>query len=265
MFNSFLKVRGKVMVICVLIIIGIFITSCSRVAVDVTQIQNENTDLRKQIEDLTLINIEQTRQVNELTSRLDSLLRTLESTNSTPQSPATTPIHTPAPTQPSTSPPNPVLTRYYLESDLMSTTSSDGRNAKWYKHPENGTFTIDGVTYHRGASTDDVGYAIATATASATFDLTEHDITRLSGTFGFARRGNDGRGWNNQNVINATRGSLTVIDADSGRFLGGGDVTLRNHVTQINVDIPQGVNRVSISMEVTGGYVLVAFGDAFFE
>jgi len=155
----------------------------------------------------------------------------------------------------------PVIARRYLESDIFASESSSG----WNSHPENGSFTISGVTYHRGASTNITpNRAGSTDTISAIYDLTGLNVTRLSGTFGLTS-------W-----INGTRGSITVIDADTGRFLGGGSVSYilsaggrrpdpDDSITQINIDIPQGVHRISITMEVRSHRSGVAFGDAFFE
>jgi len=163
-------------------------------------------------------------------------------------------IATPSPIMPTPEPtpaatPIPIAVRYYLESDLFSTISSDG----WNRHPENGSFVIAGVTYHRGFSTNN---SMGSNTVSATFDIFGRGFARLSGDFGYI---------GNRSV--STTGSITVTDAESGRFLGGVNA-ISGQIEVLDVQIPLSTQRITIRMDTWASGIngaQVGLGDAFFE
>lgn len=141
--------------------------------------------------------------------------------------------------------PKPMEVRYYLESDIFPVASSEF----WHGFPANGSFSIRDANYHRGAI---IGHNwVGVSNATATYDISGRGFVRLSGTFGGIRNWNDG--------------SLTVSDADSGRFLGGADVP-RGDAVHVNIDIPPNVQRVTIRIQMmNSSWPGVGFGDAFFS
>jgi len=157
----------------------------------------------------------------------------------TPTAPTSqpTPVPTPAPT------PAPVTVRQYLESDIFSVSLP----ANWNRHPENGAIDMYGVIFHRGISTTERGYGYAI------YDISGRGFTRLKGNFGITALGRGGVA------------SITVTDADSGRFLGGvSEPVAPWHVpVLLDVLIPLETQRISIWIDTPSSRV--GLGDAFFE
>jgi len=146
-------------------------------------------------------------------------------------------------------PPAP-MERLFLETDLMGMTSSQ----HWSRHPSSGTFTMDGVTYHRGVSVSSIARNMVSATA--TYDVAGMGFTRLSGMLGVA---------NIPGIFTiGTRIMLTVTCADSGRSLGGAGVSRGSAAQRVNVFIPPDVRRVTIRLSAEGTSIRAGFGDVYF-
>lgn len=151
-----------------------------------------------------------------------------------------------------------VEVRHYLGSDIFSVESR-----WWVEHPANGSFVMAGVTYHSGVTIEQTRTAPAsrrlgeTMTGAlygrATYDISELGVTKLTGTLG--------------SVNNVTGGTLTVTCADSGRFLGGGDVAGGRNATStdITIEIPSNVQRVTIQLQTPSAWRGPGFGNAFFS
>ena len=166
-------------------------------------------------------------------------------------------------------------TPFYLESDIFA--SKDGDSLR--SHPRDGTFTMNDVTYHTGLTIwerDDTGFAwTSTTVATAIYDVAGLGFTQLTGTLGFANTPFDG-------FFQGSTGTLIVTCADSGRFLGGADVSIHplgssdeyrynNGIpVDVNIDV-SGVEHVKIRLQIDIGNRIpwrtgtIGFGNAFFS
>jgi hypothetical protein len=130
-------------------------------------------------------------------------------------------------------------TMVYLESDIMSTQRSSVT-----RYPASGSFSMGGVTYFRGITTD-----WGNISGSITYNIVGQGFTRLSGTFG--------------RLAGTATGTLTITG--DGRLLGGFEVQ-GGLTTQVDIAIPSDVQQIVIQMQPNGGMNdRVAFADAFFE
>ena len=156
----------------------------------------------------------------------------------------------------------------YLESDIFATTS----NGEWQGYPANGSFAMrayvrgnNDITYHRGLTvhTGDDGWVAAPVEARITYDIANRSVTKLTGIFGYTTYSTSGMG-----IVDHSEGALTVTCAESGRFLGGVGLTSRESPKSVSIDIPPGINKVTIRLfaKTTSVYTTqVGFGDAVFE
>ncbi|MCL2386825.1 MAG: copper amine oxidase N-terminal domain-containing protein [Defluviitaleaceae bacterium] len=169
--------------------------------------------------------------------------------------------------------------RFYLGSDVFATSQiweepertgafrDSQASGGFTTHPVDGSFVMNNVTYHRGMALGLTGLTGGSVTAYATAIYDTLGFTRLSGTFGFHMLNGSG----------TSHGTLIVTCADSGRFLGGADVS-RTTGTGGHTDVPvlvdidvTDVQRVQIRLQVRCSIVNgthsagVGFGDAFFQ
>ena len=142
--------------------------------------------------------------------------------------------------------------RVYLESDIFAESFVPDRDDRpGRKHPADGSFIMGGNTYFTGISVrNDTG-------GTATYEVSGRGFVRLSGTIGHVRGTTDAH----------TAASMTVTCADSGRFLGSGEVRSGAPPQRIDIDIT-GVHRVNIRLR--SGTSLVGgagfgFGAAYFS
>ena len=147
--------------------------------------------------------------------------------------------------------------RFYLENDIFAAESR-----WWNGHPANGSFNMGGSTFHMGVSIENTSTAPAsrrfdgTMTGPlygiATYDISGLGVTVLTGTLG--------------SVGNVTGGTLTVTCADSGRFLGGSDVSGGRNASYhvVTIDIPADVQRVTLLLQ-TRSWRGPGFGNVYFQ
>ncbi|MCL1986758.1 MAG: cell division protein ZapB [Firmicutes bacterium] len=214
--------------------------------------------------DITLL-LQEVRELHEQVSQLNEENERLRTENVEhfvpPTTPATeyvaesTPVPTPIPTAEPTPPPT---RRFYLESDIFA-----AETEWWNGHPANGSFTMSGTTFHTGVTIENTfsapssrrldGTMTGPLFGRATYDIAGLGITYLIGTLG--------------SVSNITGGSLTVSCADTGRFLGGGDVSGGQNATLNNIviEIPTDVQRVTLLLQTPRAWNGPGFGNAFFE
>ncbi|MCL2388194.1 MAG: copper amine oxidase N-terminal domain-containing protein [Defluviitaleaceae bacterium] len=174
----------------------------------------------------------------------------------------------------------PPVARFFLESDVFATSLNfeepprghggigvggfaPQSSAVFTQHPASGSFVMNDITYHRGLSLELTGLAGAWAGSTTAYATSTYDtlgFTRLSGVFGFNMLGLLGGG--------TAQGTLVVTCADTGRFLGGADVSHYSN-TQEHVDIDiSGVQRVQLRFQINTNRtsaVGVGFGDAYFR
>ncbi|MCL2388193.1 MAG: copper amine oxidase N-terminal domain-containing protein [Defluviitaleaceae bacterium] len=176
----------------------------------------------------------------------------------------------------------PPVARFFLESDVFATSlefeEPPRSNASAFvprssiaaftQHPASGSFVMNDITYHRGLSLRLNELSMSSSHTTTAYAIATYDtlgFARLSGVFGISARRMHPSGWG------TAQGTLVVTCADTGRFLGGADVSHDSNATSppahVDIDI-SGIQRVQIRLQINATHassVDIGFGDAYFR
>jgi hypothetical protein len=138
----------------------------------------------------------------------------------------------------------------FLEEDIFSASRSS-----MSRHPLNGTFSMDGVTYFSGLTGNTAVAGISSASGWAEYNISGQGFTRLSGVFGQAGR---------------DRGRVILTVTGDGALLGSVTLNAGDSAKQnVNIAIPPGVQRIRITLQAiptaSGTIVAAGFGNAYFS
>ena len=170
------------------------------------------------------------------------------------------------------------VARFFLESDVFATSLEfeepprtvmaggfgTRASATFTQHPVNGSFVINDATYHRGLSLGLTGMVSHMHNSTQVYATATYDtlgFTRVLGVFGFNMLSLD----RNNGIA---QGTLIITCVDTGRFLGGADVS-NDSSAPVHVDIDiSGVQRVQFRFQINTNFayaVGIGFGDAYFR